>query len=215
MTGSEPETPFRSGSARQASPDEHQGRMATTRDVGPSLGASPAPMLLSVVRTCFERSLMVTDPRSRRSRSWGAVLTAAVIVSTGCSSEAGEAVAGLEPVLSFSVLGTDTLEFEPAAYAVTAGNAIELTLRSEDAVEHDFIVEGAGPFGSAFDQSGGHDHDEEEFVEDLHIAHAFAGDEAVSLFTISEPGIYDVYCSIPGHREAGMVGHLAVIEPGD
>ena len=153
--------------------------------------------------------------RSRRSRRWGAVLAAAAFaLVTGCSSEAREAVAGLEPTLSFAVLGTDSLDFEPAAYAITAGNAIELTLRSEDAVEHDFIVEGAGPFGSAFDQSGGHDHDEEEFDEDLHIAHASAGDEAVSLFTISEPGIYEVYCSIPGHREAGMVGYLAVVEPG-
>ena len=138
-----------------------------------------------------------------------------MIVVTGCSSEADQAVAGLEPELSLSVLGTDALEFEPAAYAVTAGNAIELILRSEEGVEHDIIVEGAGPFGSAFDQSGGHDHDEEEFVEDLHVAHAFAGEEAVSLFTISEPGIYEVYCSIPGHREAGMVGYLAVLEPGD
>lgn len=159
---------------------------------------------------------MVSNYHSCRSRSLGAALAAAaVIVVTGCSNEADQAVAGLEPVLSFSVLGTDTLQFEPAAYAVTAGNAIELILRSEDAVEHDFIVEGAGPFGSAFDQAGGHDHDEEEFVEDLHVAHAFAGEEAVSLSTISEPGIYDAYCSIPGHREAGMVGHLAVLEPGN
>jgi uncharacterized cupredoxin-like copper-binding protein len=158
---------------------------------------------------------MVTHHRSQHPYRWRAVLAAAALFVAGCSSEADEAVAGLEPVLSFSVVGTDSLEFEPAAAAVTAGNAVELILRSEDAVEHDFVVEGAGPFGSAFDQSGGHDHDEEDFEEDLHIAHAAAGQEAVSLFTISEPGIYDVYCSIPGHREAGMVGYLAVLEPGD
>jgi uncharacterized cupredoxin-like copper-binding protein len=159
---------------------------------------------------------MISLLRSRSSRSWGAAVAAAVAVAVaGCSGDADEAVAGLEPVLAFSVLGTDTLAFEPAAYAITAGNAIELTLRSEDAVEHDLIVEGAGPHGSAFDQSGGHSHDDEDFGEDLHVAHANAGEEVVSLFTISEPGLYDVYCSIPGHREAGMVGHLAVLEPGE
>lgn len=157
---------------------------------------------------------MATHHRFRPTCSWGTALaTAALLALTACSSEGEQAVAGLEPVLAFSVLGTDTLEFEPAAVAVTAGNAIEITLRSEGAVEHDYTVEGAGPFGNAFDQAGGHSHDDEEFAEDLHIAHAAAGEEAVSLFTIDEPGVYDVYCSIPGHREAGMVGHLAVREP--
>jgi uncharacterized cupredoxin-like copper-binding protein len=171
-----------------------------------------------------KRPLMITPHPSRSVRPRVAALTAvaalaltavAALALTACTSAADEAVAGVEPVLSFSVVGTDTLAFEPAAYAVIAGNAIELQLRSEDAVEHDFIVAGAGPFGSAFDQSGGHSHDEEEFAEDLHIAHAMAGEEAVSLFTISEPGVYEVYCSIPGHREAGMVGQLAVVDPGD
>jgi uncharacterized cupredoxin-like copper-binding protein len=165
--------------------------------------------------TRSERPVMTTSHRSRPARSCGAALAAvALIALAACSSEADGAVAGLEPVLTFAVLGTDTLAFEPAAYAVIAGNAIELRLRSGDAVEHDFIVEGAGPFGSAFDQSGGHSHDDEDFGEDLHIAHAAAGEEVVSLFTISEPGVYDVYCSIPGHREAGMVGHLEVVAPG-
>lgn len=159
---------------------------------------------------------MTRPHRQRTPRLWAVVtLTVAAIVSVGCSSAADEAVAGLEPVLAFAVVGTDTLEFEPAATAVIAGDAIELTLRSEGAVEHDFIVEGAGPFGNAFDQSGGHSHDDQEASEDLHIAHAAAGAEAVSLFTVTEPGVYDVYCSIPGHREAGMVGHLAVLEAGD
>ena len=157
---------------------------------------------------------MVPHHRSRPARWWGpALIIAAALGVTACGSEADDAVAGLEPVLSFSVLGTDTLEFEPGAAAVTAGDAVELTLRAGDAVEHDFIVAGAGPFGSAFDQSGGHSHADEEVAEDLHVAHAAAGAEAVSLFTISEPGVYDVYCSIPGHREAGMVGYLAVVEP--
>lgn len=137
-----------------------------------------------------------------------------VAMTVGCTDEARDAVAGLEPVPAFTVVGTDTLRFEPAAHAIIAGNPIELTLRSEDAVEHDLIVEGAGPSGSAFDQAGGHSHEDEDFSEDLHVAHALAGEEVVSLFTIAEPGIYDVYCSIPGHREAGMVGHLAVLDPG-
>jgi uncharacterized cupredoxin-like copper-binding protein len=142
-----------------------------------------------------------------------ALALALVLVSAGCGADGDATAADLEPAPSISVVGTDGLAFEPAAHAVQAGDAIELVLRSESGVEHDLIVEGAGDVGSAFDQGGGHSHDDDELVpEDLHVAHALAGEEARSLFTISEPGTYEVYCSIPGHREAGMVGTLVVVE---
>jgi uncharacterized cupredoxin-like copper-binding protein len=142
----------------------------------------------------------------------GAALGVIAFVLAGCGGDRGAAV-DLEPSPALSVVGTDSLAFSPAEYAVRAGDAIELVLRSEPGVEHDLVVEGAGGVGSAFDQEGGHSHDDDELVpEDLHIAHALAGEEARSLFTISEPGTYEVYCSIPGHREAGMIGTLAVLE---
>lgn len=134
------------------------------------------------------------------------------IALVGCGG-ADDVATDLEPSPSLSVVGTDRLEFSPAAYVVRADDAIELVLRAEPAVEHDLMVAGAGGIGSAFDQAGGHSHDDDEMMaDDLHIAHAQAGGEARSLFTISEPGTYEVYCSIPGHREAGMVATLTVVD---
>lgn len=140
----------------------------------------------------------------------GVLVTAAVLVVAGCA--ASDPAEQLEPTLAMEVVGTDTMRFEPAAHAVPVGDAIELVLHAEDAVEHDYVVEGAAASGQAIAQDGEHSHDEDELDgDDLHIAHAYAGEQARSLFVIDQPGVYSVYCSIPGHREAGMTGTLAVL----
>lgn len=55
----------------------------------------------------------------------------------------------------------------------------------------------------------GMDHGEDG---DLHVVHADAGELASGTFTIDEPGSYEVYCSVPGHRDAGMVATLTVVD---
>ena len=43
----------------------------------------------------------------------------------------------------------------------------------------------------------------------LHVA-AGTGGKATLTFTPSKPGTYEYYCSVAGHKEAGMVGILTV-----
>jgi uncharacterized cupredoxin-like copper-binding protein len=103
------------------------------------------------------------------------------------------------------ILGTDRLAFEPDMFAIPAGQEVtlELTARS---LEHDLIIEGAAASGTA------DENDEADDPDDLHVAHADAGDTVTATLSINEPGTYTVYCSVPGHREAGMVASLDVTE---
>ena len=77
------------------------------------------------------------------------------------------------------------MAFDPDRIAVEAGQ-IPVTLRNEGTVVHDFRVE-QQPF----------------------LVEAQPGETATGTITL-EPGTYEFYCSLPGHREAGMEGVLEV-----
>ncbi|HEX2996197.1 MAG TPA: plastocyanin/azurin family copper-binding protein, partial [Anaerolineales bacterium] len=55
-----------------------------------------------------------------------------------------------------------------------------------------------------------HAHGEEQNY-DLHVS-ANAGETSVLELTVSEPGTYEVFCSVQGHKEAGMIGKLNVVD---
>lgn len=76
--------------------------------------------------------------------------------------------------------------FEPAELAAEAGEPVNIALTSDD-ILHDFNLEDA----------------------DFHLA-AEAGETATGALKIGEPGTYTVYCSVAGHREAGMETTLVV-----
>jgi uncharacterized cupredoxin-like copper-binding protein len=141
-----------------------------------------------------------------------AALIAGTLLLAACADD-GEA----DPSTELSVVGTDALEFEPDAFTVPAGQEITLELTSE-AVDHDFVIEDAAEVGHVGDEGHG-DHGEDEHGEDhaegehdLHVAHADPGETVTATFQIDEPGSYEVYCGVPGHREAGMVATLEVTD---
>lgn len=101
--------------------------------------------------------------------------------------------------------------YQPTSITVPAGEPVTISLNNSGRAEHDFVVEKinvtevqASDSGPAAHHAGGHEAD-----YDLHFF-ARAGDTETLQFTALEPGTYEIFCSIEGHKEAGMVGTLVV-----
>ena len=86
---------------------------------------------------------------------------------------------------SVDVTGT-SFAFDPAEVTVEAGEDIAIALTADD-VLHDLVIDELG----------------------AHVA-ADRGETAEGGFRADEPGRYTYYCSVPGHRDAGMEGTLVV-----
>ncbi len=113
------------------------------------------------------------------------VLAFAALGLAGCGGgEQTPDLSGLSISDSIDVVGTE-MAFDPDRIAVEAGQ-IPVTLRNQGTVVHDFRVE-QQPF----------------------LVEAQPGETATDTITL-EPGTYEFFCSLPGHREAGMEGILEV-----
>jgi plastocyanin len=78
------------------------------------------------------------------------------------------------------------LAFDPEEITAEVGEDLAIVLTSED-MRHDFTIEEL----------------------DVHVA-ADRGDTAEGGLRADEAGSYTYYCSVPGHRQAGMEGTLTV-----
>lgn len=157
----------------------------------------------------------------RRKLTSTAVLVAVGVLLAGC----GELV---ETETLLEVQGTEDFTFAPEEFAVPASEEITVDLTVDEAIEHDFNIEGAADVGRASgitatdiggeepDEGGEADDGHSQTPEtDLHVVHVDPGETGTGTFTIDEPGTYTVYCGVPGHREAGMEATLEVVETGE
>jgi uncharacterized cupredoxin-like copper-binding protein len=127
----------------------------------------------------------------RRTSLITASLALAALTLGACNGDNGDEPG--EATTNIEVLGTDSLDFEPDAFTVPAGQEVTVELTSEGGVEHDFVIE---------DLDG----------EDVEVVHADPGETATGTFTIDDAGSYTFFCEVPGHRQAGMEGPLEVVE---
>ena len=101
--------------------------------------------------------------------------------------------------------------FAPAQLTVTAGQLVELTFQNTGAVEHDWSVREIDLTGNPTvtgETGGGHMIDMHDAPK-LHVA-AGPGTQGKLTFTPSKAGTYEFFCTVAGHKQAGMVGTLTV-----
>ena len=102
-------------------------------------------------------------------------------VTSGGGSDGGGGHGGGPIELDAAITG-----FTPSEIEATEGS-IELTIANLDAFDHDFTI------------------------DELAVQLLMGANETVEGSFEAGPGTYTFYCSIPGHREAGMEGTLTVL----
>ncbi|MDA1330295.1 MAG: cupredoxin domain-containing protein [Chloroflexi bacterium] len=92
------------------------------------------------------------------------------------------------PVRSVLLLAED-IAWSQNLIEAKVGQTVELTLRNDGALDHDFVLE--------------------EFGLEVSLS---PGEQQTVSFVLTEAGLFDYICSVPGHQDAGMAGKFAVTE---
>ena len=97
-------------------------------------------------------------------------------------------------------------QFQPTEITVNVGQPIKLVLNNNGTVLHDFVSTDA--MVEVMEEHGA-EHDMAGMQTNMHAA-IEAGQQSTLEFKATQPGTYTFYCTIAGHREAGMEGKLIV-----
>ena len=124
-------------------------------------------------------------------------------IAVACGGDSGSA--GAPPTPTTIEVTADELRFNPGTIEVPAGQMVTLRLVNEDDMEHDLEVQGLMPRGI----SGGAHGDHGGSATSVAV-HTQAGETASVEFQAEDRGTYEVFCTVPGHKELGMVAELVV-----
>ena len=143
-------------------------------------------------------------------RTWLAKLILLPFLLVACSGLNGQT-----QVKAITIEAT-AMHYQPASIEVTVGQPVELTFKNIDSVDHDFSVMEIPLVNGAMQASSspmpGHDMTGMAGMPGtpaLHVAVPM-GATGTLQFTASKAGTYEFYCTVAGHKEAGMVGTLVV-----
>ena len=136
-----------------------------------------------------------------------ALVAAIVLAACGATSSAPAATQAL-------TVTAKEFAFTPAQLTVARGQPVELTFQNTGTVEHDWSVreiELTGTPTVSGETGSGHMMGDMHDMPALHVA-AGPGAQGKLIFIASKAGAYEFYCTVAGHKEAGMVGTLTVKE---
>lgn len=148
----------------------------------------------------------------RAPLAWMSILLLTTFAAlAACSDNEGAGDAGTQ----LEVTASD-FRFTPSELRVSANQRYELRLRNDSQLLHDWTIDGIPATNIDSNSSGAHDMGSMSSMPmmgsgsaELHVA--AAGKKSASLsFVPTRPGEYTYYCTVPGHRAAGMEGRLIV-----
>jgi uncharacterized cupredoxin-like copper-binding protein len=136
-----------------------------------------------------------------------AVLVAGALVLGACASP---------PEPQLITLTAKTMTYDPPTFEVTAGAPVELTFVNQGELEHDFSILEIPVESVSEEDPMSAEHEMEMGTASLdpvlHVA-AEPGATNYLTFTPTKPGTYEFFCTVAGHKDAGMVGTMVVLAP--
>ena len=121
------------------------------------------------------------------TRRLAAALVVALLAASCGGTSQGEPNRKVAPGARVITVDATSFSFRPTRITVAAGEDVAIALHSDDTF-HDFVV----------DRVLGH------------VVGTDGGATATGGLRIDRPGTYTFYCSVPGHRSAGMEGTIVV-----
>jgi plastocyanin len=103
----------------------------------------------------------------------------------------------------------EQIKFVPADISVLAGETVTLRLKNVDDMAHDLEVKG---LKAEIVSGGGHGggHDGGNMMAGTVAVHTDKKKSGSVTFVAKDKGTYEIWCTISGHKELGMVGKLVV-----
>ncbi len=155
---------------------------------------------------------MVGARRTRASLAIGSLALGLLSLAAACTSAGPTSPSAPSQSSPATVtLSARDLAFVPNQLSLKAGVPMTLVLKNEGSIEHDVVVEG---LNSAPATASSHGHSEPSHSMGVlppgtvHVS-AHGGEHATVELT-PKPGTFEFYCSVPGHRAAGMRGVIEV-----
>ncbi len=141
------------------------------------------------------------------------LLVLGALVLAACSSQ--ETVTTPPEPVDVTLTTTD-IAYDKNRIEVVAGRPVSLTLHNAGVLEHDFSIAEMPHSGEVTeddteDEMAGHDMSNMPEM-DIHVAAPTDQSNTIE-FTPTTPGEYEYFCTVAGHKEAGMVGTLVVQAP--
>lgn len=117
-------------------------------------------------------------------RPMAAVLVAVLFAACAPAVTPGSGGGAAKVVVELS-----EMKFTPSTIEVPSGRQVTLELRNRGSLEHDLVINALN----------------------VHSRHLSKGEfQSLTVGPLPAGTAHEVYCSIPGHRQAGMVGRLVV-----
>jgi nitrite reductase (NO-forming) len=164
------------------------GSRATTGSVVPPVREAPWPAPAQ-----DEQPATITASAAAVFAAFGMVamlllgLLAGRLLSFPALGRVGTTATSGAPVASTVDVSASEFKFTPSQLQVAGPGEVTVILHNAGAVEHDFTIDGVP--GKAY---------------------ARPGETSRATFKLAKAGTYTFFCSLPGHREAGMQGTLLV-----